>query len=134
MVIGSSLSVRVAIYHKDSRSIRVIFTTSPLAVMHHVRKIAAPLVDLNQSPEPATDQAGARLRKLENAYGHGSSPDSPLAGDGFEPSVPRHGELMKFALSVPRHGELMKFALTPCRSEQDSNFRSPATVSSVGAL
>src|SRR5215831_19215393 len=28
----------------------------------------------------------------------------------------------------------MKFALTPCRSEQDSNFRSPATVSSVGAL
>src|SRR5262245_47663337 len=38
--------------------------------------------------------------------------DSSLEGDGFEPSV-------------PRHGELMKFALTPCRSEQDSNFRSP---------
>ena len=69
LVIGSSLSAWVAIYHKDSRSIRVIFTTSPLAVMHHVRKIAAPLVDLNQGPEPATDQAGARLRKLENAYG-----------------------------------------------------------------
>src|SRR5215472_15072861 len=38
--------------------------------------------------------------------------DSSLEGDGFEPSV-------------PRHGELMKFALTPCRSEQDSNSRSP---------
>src|SRR5262249_50893194 len=47
--------------------------------------------------------------------------DCLLEGDGFEPSV-------------PRHGELMKFALTPCRSEQDSNFRSPATASSVGAL
>jgi len=34
--------------------------------------------------------------------------DSPLEGDGFEPSV-------------PRHGELMKFALTPCRREMDSN-------------
>src|SRR5215813_8175016 len=36
--------------------------------------------------------------------------DSPLEGDGFEPSV-------------PRHGELMKFALTPCRRELDSNWR-----------
>src|SRR5215813_12851671 len=49
------------------------------------------------------------------------APDSPLEESGFEPSV-------------PRHGELMKFALTPCRSGQDSNFRSPATVRSVGAL
>src|SRR5499433_22425 len=27
------------------------------------------------------------------------APDSPLEGDGFEPPVPRHGELMKFALT-----------------------------------
>ena len=40
------------------------------------------------------------LRRL----GTESSHDSSLEGDGFEPSV-------------PRHGELMKFALTPCRRE-----------------
>src|SRR5262249_32819210 len=64
---------------------------------------------------------GLSSLSLAPRRGTESSSDSPLEGDGFEPSV-------------PRHGELMKFALTPCRSEQDSNFRSPATVSSVGAL
>src|SRR6516162_1920611 len=120
LVIGSSLSVRVAIYHKDSRSIRVIFTTSPLAVMHHVRKIAAPLVDLNQGPEPATDQAGARLRKLENAYGHGSSPDSPLEGTGFELSVPRQLAAVSRPSLVPRkrRARCRRGAVAPLRNRK----------------
>src|SRR5215468_4601247 len=71
---------------------------------------------------PAPVQTGAKVRGFSpTGLEFTAETDSLLEGDGFEPSV-------------PRHGELMKFALTPCRSEQDSNFRSPATVSSVGAL
>src|SRR5262249_19776079 len=85
------------------------------------RRITAPHPSLPTAlPAPPRTPAGkARLFDVGGEYParHGLS----AGGRWFEPSV-------------PRHGEVMKFALTPCRSEQDSNFRSPATVSSVGAL
>src|SRR5262249_23110083 len=60
--------------------------------------------------------------------------DSPLEGDGFEPSVPRHGELMKFALTPswredglhdsPLEGDGFEISVPRCL----------ATANSVGAF
>src|SRR5262249_45111494 len=47
---------------------------------------------------PLPVQTGAKARGFSpTAPEFTAETDSALEGDGFEPSVPRHGELMKFA-------------------------------------